>query len=116
MDDAVDMLLEDHLTEGEEGIEELAADLGSGGMQNLIDKMFGARLVLATLMNKCRVGNKEIELDKLHMVLEIELELAQIADLEEKKGFENDRSLQARLERIALSRDEEHRGKKRRAA
>jgi hypothetical protein len=44
MDDVVDMLLEDHLTEGEEGIEELAADLGSGGMQNLIDKMFGARL------------------------------------------------------------------------
>jgi hypothetical protein len=44
MDDVVDMLLEDHLTEGEEGIEELAADLGSGGMQNLIDKMFSARL------------------------------------------------------------------------
>jgi hypothetical protein len=89
MDDAVHMLLEDHLTEGEEGIEELVADLGSGGMQNMIDKMFGARLVLTTLMNKCRVGDKEIELDKLHMVLEIELELAQIADLEEKKGFEN---------------------------
>jgi hypothetical protein len=89
MDDAVHMLLEDHLTEGEEGIEELVADLGSGGMQNMIDKMFGARLVLITLMNKCRVGDKEIELDKLHMVLEIELELAQIADLEEKKGFEN---------------------------
>jgi hypothetical protein len=44
IDDVVDMLLEDHLTEGEEGIEEPAADLGNGGMQNLTDKMFGARL------------------------------------------------------------------------
>jgi hypothetical protein len=56
--------------------------------------MFGARLaegdsLLATLMNKCRVGDEEIELDELHMVLEIELELAHIADLEEKKGFED---------------------------
>jgi hypothetical protein len=32
IDDVVDMLLEDHLTEGEEGIEEPAADLGNGGM------------------------------------------------------------------------------------
>lgn len=44
---------------------------------------------MATLMNKCRVGDEEIELDELHMVLEIELELAHIADLEEKKGFED---------------------------
>jgi len=67
-------------------------------------------------MNKCRVGDEEIEFDELHMVLEIELELAQIADLDEKKGFEDGRGLHAKLERIALSRDEEHRGKKRRAA
>jgi hypothetical protein len=57
--------------------------------------------------SKCRVGHEEIKLDELHMVLKIELELAQIADLEEKKGFEDGRGLQARLERIALSCDED---------
>ena len=39
------------------------------------------------------------------MLLEIELELAQIADRHEKKGFENGRDLQARLERIALNKE-----------
>jgi hypothetical protein len=53
------------------------------------------------------VGDEEIELDELHMVLEIKLELAHIVDLEEKKGFEDSWDLQAGLERIALSHDED---------
>jgi hypothetical protein len=48
-------------------------------------------------MNKCRVGDEEIEFDELHMVLEIELEPAQIADLEEKKGFEDGRGFRQDL-------------------
>ncbi|PMD28007.1 hypothetical protein NA56DRAFT_684405 [Hyaloscypha hepaticicola] len=59
----------------------------------------------AVLDDSVRTRDSEVERDELHMLLEIELELAQIADRHEKQGFENGRDLQARLERIALSKE-----------
>jgi hypothetical protein len=93
-----------------EGDEQLAAALDNSGMQQLIDKMFNSRLsegndLLTDLFGQRRTGDSEVERDELHMLLEIELELAQIADRHEKKGFENGRDLQARLERIALKKE-----------
>jgi hypothetical protein len=93
-----------------EGEEQLAAALDSSGMQQLIDKMFNSRLsegndLLTDLFGQRRTGDSEVERDELQMLLEIELELAQIADRHEKQGFENGRDLQARLERIALNKE-----------
>jgi hypothetical protein len=93
-----------------ENDEQLAAVLDTRGMQGLIDKMFNSRLneghdLLAALLGRLATGDNEVERDELHMVLEIELELAQIADRQEKQGFENGRDLQARLEKIALSKE-----------
>jgi hypothetical protein len=61
--------------------------------------------LLANLFGQVRTRDSEVERDELHMLLRIELELAQIADRHEKQGFENGRDLQARLERIALSKE-----------
>jgi hypothetical protein len=93
-----------------EGDEQLAAVLDNSGMQELIDKMFNSRLseghdLLADLFGQARTGDSAVERDELHMLLEIELEQAQIADRHEKQGFENGQDLQARLERIALSKE-----------
>ena len=93
-----------------EGDEQLAAALDNSGMQHLTDKMFNSRLsegheLLTDLFGQRRTGNSEVERDELHILLEIELELAQIADRHEKQGFENGRDLQARLERIALNKE-----------
>ena len=89
--------------------EQLAAVLDNSGMQDLI-QMFNSRLseghdLRADLFGQVRTGHNEVARDELHMLLEIELELAQIADRYEKRGFENGRDLQARLERIALNKE-----------
>jgi hypothetical protein len=57
-------------------------------------------------MNKCRVVGDDIELDKSHMALEFELELAQTVGQAEKTRIEDGRSPQIRLERNVLSHDE----------
>jgi hypothetical protein len=93
-----------------EGDEQLAAVLDNSGMQDLIDKMFNSRLseghdLLTDLFGQVRTGDSVVERDELHMLLEIELELAQIADRHEQQGFENGRDLQGRLERIALNKE-----------
>jgi len=93
-----------------ENDQQLAAALDNNGMQQLIDKMFNSRLseghdLLADLFGQVRTGDSVVERDELHMMLEIELELAQIADRYEKQGFENGRDLQARIERIALNKE-----------
>jgi hypothetical protein len=93
-----------------ESDEQLAAVLDDSGMQELLGKMCNSRLseghdLLADLFGQVRTRDSEVERDELHMLLEVELELAQIADRHEKQGFENGRDLQARLERIALSKE-----------
>ncbi len=61
---------------------------------------------LTVLMNKWGgVYDVEVEADELHLVLEIELELAMIADRAEQHGIEDGRRLQARLEEMAMNLD-----------
>ncbi len=90
----------------------MAADSSrNDGVQGLIHKMLDVRMIegdaeLAFLMDKCKMRDDEIETDEYHMVLEIELELAQIADREERKGIEDGRQLQVSLEQRALSKED----------
>jgi hypothetical protein len=94
-----------------ESDEQLVTAVETGNVQVLIDSMFEARLnegdeELTVLMNKWGgVNDAEVEADELHLVLEIELELAMIADRAEQQGIEDGRKLQARLEEMAMNLD-----------
>ncbi|KAE9375670.1 hypothetical protein N431DRAFT_454287 [Stipitochalara longipes BDJ] len=107
----VDMLSETPAAALIEGDEQLLGAAETGDVQGLIHSMFEARLTegdeeLAALMNKLGVSDVEIEADELHLMLEVELELALITDRVEQQGVEDGRRLQARLEGVAMSLDD----------
>jgi hypothetical protein len=110
MDGDVEMLSEAPAP-ATESDEQLVTAVETGNVQVLIDSMFEARLnegdeELTVLMNKWGgVNDAEVEADELHLVLEIELELAMIADRAEQQGIEDGRKLQARLEEMAMNLD-----------
>jgi len=90
--------------------QQIVAAVETGEVQALINSMFEARLSegdeeLVGLMNRWSVTDDQMDADELHMVLEVELELALIVHRAEQQGIEDGRMLQARLEQVALSLD-----------